>query len=121
MDIFQAAVWLIDSKLRLVFGNIPVRILAEVFGKDDLIGPCASHGESIAYDSPLRLSIQAKALPKVMDKSNQHHPAGMTVFADRLRGLQQMFDLSQVSIWVAVIDQSVQEFSCLPDTFLAAC
>src|SRR5579872_2592364 len=119
MDIFQAAVWLIDSKLRLVFGNIPVGIPSEVFRKDDLIGPGASHGEGVTYDTPLRLSIQAKAFAKVMDKSNQDHPAGMTVFADRLGGLQEMLDLRQVGIWIAVVDQSVQVFRCLPNTLLA--
>jgi len=94
MDIFQATVWLIYSILRLVLGNISVWISAEVFGKDDPMGPGASDWERVAYDSPLRLSIQAEALPEVMDKSDEHHPAGMTVLADSFGGLQQMLDLA---------------------------
>src|SRR5438552_3643593 len=121
MDIFQAAVWLIDPILRLVFGSVGVRITAEVFGKDDLIGPGASHWERVAYDPPLWLSVQAEALPEVMDKSNQHHPAGVTILADGRGGLQQMLDLREIGIWIAVINQSVQVFRRLPNTLLATC
>jgi len=62
-SIFQAAAWLIDPILRLVLGIVGVRIRAEVFGKNDLIRPGASHREGVADDPPLWLSVQAQAFP----------------------------------------------------------
>src|SRR5207249_1125226 len=120
VNVFQAAIRLVDPTLRLVFRNVRIRISAEVFGKDDLIGPGAPHRECVAYDPPLWLSVQAKALSEVMDESNQHHPAGVTVPADGLRGLQEVLDLGEVSVRIAVIDQSVQVFRRLPNALPAA-
>src|ERR1700676_1082209 len=61
VDIFQAAVRLVDSVLGLIFGNISVRVGLEVFGKDNLIGPGATDWECVADNTPLRFAIEAEA------------------------------------------------------------
>src|SRR5258708_38705709 len=104
VDILQATIRLIDPVLRLVLGNFCIRIPSEVFREDYLIGPGAPNRECIAHDTPLRLTIQTETLPKIVDESNQHHPARVTVLSDCLRGLQKMLDLREVSVRIAVID-----------------
>src|SRR5258707_11761655 len=103
----------------LAVGNVCIRIPAKVLGKDDLTGAGAHHRECIAYEPPPRLSIQAKAVPKVMDESNQHHPGGrpsMRMASEVCKGC---------SIWVRSVSGSlssarVQGFRCLPNALLAA-
>jgi hypothetical protein len=55
-----------------------------------------------------------------MNEADQHHPARMTIFADCFGGLQKMLDLGQVSVRIAVVDQLIQVFRCLPNVFFAA-
>ena len=50
-----------------------------------------------------------------MDKSGENEPARMAVFSNRFRGLQQVIDLRQVRIGIAVVDQGVQKFRRFPD------
>jgi hypothetical protein len=52
VNIFQAAMSLINAVHCLVLGNLCVRISAEIFGKDDLIRPRATDGECIPHNSP---------------------------------------------------------------------
>src|ERR1700722_8612189 len=55
-----------------------------------------------------------------MNKSCQHEPARMSVFTNRLGGLQEMFDLRQVGIGVAVVHQRIQKLRSLPDALLTS-
>src|SRR5260370_15140645 len=45
---------------------------------------------------------------------------GLRVAADGFRGLQQMLDLGELSVWIAFVDQGVEKFHGLPDAHLGA-
>ena len=119
MDVFQAAVWLVDSVRRLILRHVAIGILRKVFVKDNVAGPSAAHGKRVADNAPLRLAIQAEALAEIMDKASENHPTRAAVAAHRLGGLEQMFDLRQVGVRVAVVDQRVEKLRRLPDGLLA--
>lgn len=85
--IFEAAVRLVDSVLRLILVNVSVGIAGEVFGKHNLIRPGASNWKGIAHYAPLWFAVQAKTLPKVVDEAHQHHPPRMSIATNRFGGL----------------------------------
>ena len=119
MHVLESAVGLVDAVLRLVLGDVAVGIVGEVLVEDDVLRPRASHREGIAYHAPLRLAIKAQALAQVVEETRQHHPARMAVAADCLGGLQQVLDLGEIGIGIAVVDQGVQEFGGFPHRLFA--
>lgn len=44
----------------------------------------------------------------------------MAIGADRLGGLQQVFDLGEVGVRIGVVDEGVEELHRLPDTHLGS-
>src|SRR5215469_4312002 len=121
VDVFETAVWLVNSILALVPRNISVWIICEVLRKDDLIRPSAAHWKGISNDAPRGFAIQAQALSKIMDKAHENHPAWMAVASNRLGGLQEMLELCEVCVGIAVVDESVQIFRGFPHALLATC
>src|SRR5436305_13555003 len=115
VDAIETAVRVVDAVLRLISRNGGVRVVAEVLGKDDLIGPSTADRKCVTNNAPLLLSIQAEALAEVMNEADQHHPAWMAIAADGFGGLQDVLDLGEVGVRITVIHQSIQKFSCLPD------
>src|SRR5438045_6569940 len=81
--VIQAAVRLVDSILRLVLGLAAVWIGGKELGKNDLIRVGAAHGERIADDSPLRLTIEAEHFSKIVQKARENEPPRMAVLAKR--------------------------------------
>src|SRR5262245_46557388 len=55
-----------------------------------------------------------------MQKTSQDHPSWMTIFANRLRRLEQMFNLREVGIRIALVNQRVEILGHLPDRLFAA-
>ena len=49
-----------------------------------------------------------------MDQAGEHEPVGMTVGADRLRGLQQVLELGEAEVGIGVVDQRVEERERVP-------
>ena len=50
-----------------------------------------------------------------MNQASEDHPTRCATLAQRLSSLQVVLDLCEVSVWVAVIHQSVEELHRLPD------
>ena len=50
-----------------------------------------------------------------MDQTGENVPARLAVLTDRFGRLQQVFDLRQVQIWVAIVHELIQELHRLPD------
>ena len=76
--------------------------------------------KGVAHHGPLRLAPEAKDLPEVVNEAREDEPAWMAVLADLLGRLEQMFELRKVRVRIAVIDQRVEKFQCLPHSHLAA-
>src|SRR5208282_981817 len=53
-----------------------------------------------------------------MDKTGENEPARLSVLPDCLRGLQEMFDLGEIGVRVAVVHQRIQVIGGSPDAFL---
>src|SRR5438067_3622273 len=115
MHLIEAAVWLIDAVPRAVNRVVGVGICLEILRKHDLIGVCAPYREGIAHNAPLWLTPQAQHFAKVVDEAGQNKPARMPIPANGLGGLQQVFDLGEVRVRIAVVDERIKEFSSLPN------
>ena len=72
----------------------------------------------VADDAPLGLAPKAKDLPEIVDETGEDEPAGMAVFADGFRGLEEVLDLGEIGVGIAFIDQGVEILGCLPDALL---
>src|ERR1700733_1619800 len=118
MEFVKAAIGLVDSIFSLVERIVLIRIRLEVLRKHNVLGIGTAHWERIADNTPLRLTPKAKHLTQIMDKSRQDKPSGMPLLPDRLRGLEQMFNLSQVCVGVAIVDQGIEKLRRLPDALL---
>ena len=106
VDAVQPAARLVDPALSLVFGDVAVGVFLEEFGEDDLVRVAAADRERVADHGPLRLAEEAEDLAQVVDQPGQDEPAGMSVGTDRLGGLHEVFDLRQLGVGVAVVDQA---------------
>src|SRR5712692_11880249 len=118
MNLIEPAVRFVDAIIGLVFGNRAIGIGGKEFRKNDLLRESASDRERITHYGPLGLPIKAEHFPEIVHKTGQNEPARMTILANRFGGLQQVLDLSQIGIGVAVVHQRVQILSHFPDTFL---
>src|SRR6185437_678799 len=97
-----------------------IGILAEVFRKHDLLGVRAAGRESVADYTPLRFTVEAETLSKIVNESSHYHPSRMAVLANRFGGLEQMLKLGKVCIRIAVVHERVQILCRLPDALLPA-
>ena len=100
--------------------DLAVGVGRQEFAEHDLVGVGAAHREGIAHDGPLRLAEQAQHLAEVVNQARQHEPARMPVAANRFGRLQQVLDLRQAGVGIAVVDQRVEEFQSVPQAHLAA-
>src|ERR1700733_349577 len=119
MNLVESTVRFVDAVFGRVHRMMQIGIRSEIFREDDVFGKCTTYRERIADHSPLRLAPQAQYLAKVMNKSCQHEPARMSVCANRLRGLEQMFNLGEVRIGIAIIHKSVEKLRGFPDGLLS--
>ena len=119
VHVFQAAIRFVNAELRLILRNIPIRIPREILRKDNIRRPRAPHRERVSNDPPLGLAVQAQTLAQVVNESDENHPARVSVGANCLRGLQQMLDLRQVRIRIAVVHQRIQKLRRFPNRLLS--
>ena len=120
VHVFEAAVGLVDAVERLILGHELIGVFCEVLGEDDVGGPGAADGEGVSDDAPLWFAVETKTLAEVVEmKLGEDHPARLTVTTHGFGGLQEMLDLREVGVGVAVVDEGVEELGCLPDGLLA--
>jgi len=117
--ILEATVGLINAIFGLVLRNVAVGVVGEVLVEDDVGGPGAADGEGVAYNAPLRLTIEAETFAEVVEKADEDHPARVAIATDGFGCLEQVLDLGEVGVRVAVVDQGVEKLGGFPDGFLA--
>src|SRR6266699_2297473 len=119
MDLIEPAVRFVDAIIGLVFGNRAIGIGGKEFRKNDLLRESASDRERITHYGPLGLPVETEHFAEIVHKTGQNEPARMTILANRFGGLQEMFDLGQIGVGIAVVHQRIQVLRHFPDTFLA--
>src|SRR4051812_13323951 len=95
-----------------------VRILIEKLVINNPLIESAPDRKRIPDDCPLRLTIKAKHLAKIVHEPSQHKPVLVTTGANGLRRLQQMLKLIQLDIRIRVVDERVQKLKRLEDAHL---
>ena len=101
-------------------GPAAVGIRGEKLGKNDLVGVSATDRECVTDHRPLRLAIQAEHFAEIVHKTGEHKPARMPILANRLGCLEQMFDLREIRIRIAIVNQGVEVIGCGPNALLTA-
>jgi len=107
VDFVEPAVSFVNAIFGLVAGDLAVRVGGKEFWEDDLIRVPTTDRKGIAHDRPLRFSIQAEHLSKIMHKASENEPAWMTILANCFGGLKEMFGLSEIGVGVAVVHEGV--------------
>lgn len=95
---------------------VEVRIGFEGIGVDNLIRwYFASHDKGIPYDVPLAVrSEKVEQFPQIVHESSDLHPFWLAIFSHRLGGLEQVFDLCSVRVWIRGIDEGVEQLHGFP-------
>src|SRR5260370_14905159 len=88
MHFIQTAVRLVDAEPGLILRVSEIGVCLEIFRRADGVGVRAAGWESIAYDPPLRLAIEAQDLAQSGHKTHRYHPARMPLPTDDLGRLQ---------------------------------
>lgn len=119
--VVHAAAGGVDAVLRAVHRVHRVRVQPETLRVDDALVERAADGERVADDVPLALRVvEEQQLAQVVDEARELHPARLAVAPDRLGALQQVLDLAQRRVRVALVDQRVELLHGLPDRHLLA-
>src|SRR5258706_8932729 len=118
-NVVESAILLVNAGLRLKTRFPAVRVVREKTVKHNLVRVGRADWKSVADHGPLRLAEQAQNLAEIVNHSREDEPARMSVAADLLRGLQQVIELREIGVGVAVINERVQELHRLPDAHLA--
>ena len=100
-----------------VVGHFAIRVVGEELVEDDLLGEPAADRKGVADDRPLRFAEQAEDLSEVMDQAGEDEPARVAVVADRLGGLQQVFDLGELDVG-SLSSTSVLRYSSASQTVI---
>src|SRR5262249_13102627 len=103
----------------LVFGNLRVRVIREILRQDDFVGKGTTDRKRIAHNRPLRLAEQTQDLAEIVDQTRQDEPARVPIAANRLRYLEQVLDLAQIDVGVAVVHERIEKLHRLPDAHAA--
>lgn len=120
-DVVEADTRRVDAELGAVDGVVVVRVALEGLRVDAALVKGAADGERVADAVPLALREavpEQHQLAQVVDQARQLHPAGLAVPAHRLGALQQVVDLAQLRVRVALVDERVQLLHRLPDGHL---
>ena len=115
LDPVQSAAFFVHAETGLVSGHATVRVVGEKLVENDLVRPGATDREGVAHHRPLRFAKQAEDFSQIMDQAGQDEPAGMAITANLFGGLEQMLELGQVRVRVAVVHQRVQKLHRLPN------
>src|SRR5215467_2697172 len=107
MNFVEATIRLIDAILGLILGNSTIGICPEEFRENNIGRIGAADGEGITYDGPLRLAIQAENFSEIVQETRENEPARMTVFANCFGSLKQVFDLGEVGVGIALVNEAV--------------
>ena len=114
----QAASLLVHPQPRLVARFIPVWIGLKKLMKHDPIRPGAPNRKGVSDHRPLRFAVEAKNLSQIMNQAGQDKPTRMPVLADVLGGLEQMVQLREVRVGIAIIHERVQILQRFPHAHL---
>lgn len=122
-DVVEADAGRVDAELGAVDGVVVVRVALEGVRVDAALVEAAADGEGVADAVPLALREavpEEHQLAQVVDQARQLHPARLAVAPHRLGALQQVVDLPQLRVRVALVDERVQLLHRLPDGHLGA-
>ena len=114
VDAVEAGVFLVDAEARGHHGVPAVGVQVKIFGIDAPIGELAADRERIPDYRPLRFAEMAEQLSQVVDQAGDDQPAWLPGAAHRLCGLQRVFDLREVHVGIAVVDERVEKLERLP-------
>ncbi|SPQ25016.1 89b13250-4d62-48bf-a38d-91ee954c6ffb [Thermothielavioides terrestris] len=120
-QLVHAAPGRVHAILRAVHLVGRVRVSLEHLGEDASLVEAAADRKRVAHDVPLAGGAVVQHehdLSQVVDESSQLHPSRLAIAADRLGALQQVVDLAELRVGVAVVDQCVELFYGLPDGHL---
>eukprot|EP00053_Salpingoeca_punica_P005899 m.57254 g.57254 ORF g.57254 m.57254 type:complete len:376 (-) comp13445_c0_seq3:345-1472(-) len=105
----QAAVGLVDAKVRVVLRVLLVGAELKLLAEDDRLAGLAADGVRVAHCRPLRLTPQRKDLADVVDEPGEVEPVLVRVqLADALGCLESVARVGHVHVRVAVVDQLVE-------------
>src|SRR6266700_276517 len=102
LDLVQAAAFLVNAKSRLIAGIVAVRIVREELEEHNLVRITTTRWVRVTHDGPLRFAPEAKHLAEIVDHARQNEPARVAVGADLLSRLQQVLELREIGVRVAV-------------------
>ena len=118
MDLIQSATFLVNPRACLVARVLRVGIGLEEILEHDAVRIGAADGKGVAHHGPLRLAVEAKHFAEIVNETGENEPARLAVLANLFGGLQQVFELRHVCVWIAVVHEVVQKLRSLPDTHL---
>lgn len=118
--IVHANTRLVDAELGLVDLVVVILVVLEGFrAEDDTVVKGTAHWECVSHDIPLAVGTEEEQqLSKIVDQTDELHPARLAIFAKSLCSLQQMCELRFLCVGVTFIDESVQFLESLPDRHL---
>lgn len=110
----------VDTSLGAVDRVLKILVVLEgLCSKDDPVIEGAANRERITDNVPLSLSaVEEEKLAKVMNETNELHPARLAIFAKSFSSLKQMRHLRLLSVWVALVDKGVELLHGIPDTHI---
>src|SRR5260221_1659844 len=120
VDVVEPTIRPVHAVLCLILADTTVGIRRKELWKNNLLGVCATNRESVADYGQLWLAIQAKNFSEVVQEARKDKPTWVAVFPDCFRCLEEMLDLRKVGVRIAFVNQRIQVFSHLPDTFRPA-
>src|SRR5690242_11005329 len=86
--------------------------------KDDPVRPRATDGEGVADHGPLRLAVEAKDFSEIVNQAGEDKPARVAIAPYLLGGLEQVIELREIGVRIAVINQRVKIFERFPHAHL---
>ena len=121
-DVVETAAWGVDAVLGAVDRVFEVWVLRErLVAVDDALVECTADWEGVTNDVPLALGVEEEEeLSEVVDEAGNLHPSWLAVTSDGLGTLEQMLDLAELGVGVALIDQGVELLHGLPDGHLSS-
>mmetsp|Transcript_10399 Transcript_10399/g.12181 ORF Transcript_10399/g.12181 Transcript_10399/m.12181 type:complete len:250 (+) Transcript_10399:1062-1811(+) len=122
VDFVKSTVWLVDAVLCVVTRVVDIWTVREVLRKDNSWVEGAADWVSITNSGPLLFPTKywmSHDLSEIMNKARQVHPViffPWIGFPATFSGLQQMFNLREVQVRVALIHYLVKKLGRFPDS-----
>lgn len=111
----QSATFFVNAVSSLESGVVAIGVVSKKLRENDFVGISAADWKSITDDGPLGFSPQAEDFSEVMDQAGEDEPPWMAIVSDLFGGLQEVFQLGEIGIRIAIIDELVEIFHGFPD------